>query len=123
MNWTDLTWAALKTWMGLAVLILLVMHLFGKGIVEFLRTMWVLWRGGDPNDPWKARGLVINLVSFVLALVVASLHINGEYTFGDAFVAALVATAAATFGHEAIKNVLGLFGQEERINDPLLRIQ
>jgi len=112
----DLTWEALKAPLALALATSILMLLLLKPTVVLLFD-W-LWarqhrKPGDQvpptPDPWPLRSLVVNLVTFGVALTLAAWRLKGEHA-GQVFVLALVAFAGAVGAYEPIKNALRAVG-------------
>jgi len=115
----DLTWEALKTPLALALTTSILMLLLLKpAIVLLFDWLWARQHRKQEistaevpaaPDPWPLRSLVVNLVTFGVALTLAAWRLKGEHA-GQVFVLALVAFAGAVGAYEPIKNALRAVG-------------
>jgi len=97
----ELTWDSLRNPFYLALLALLIMQLFKKGIELLLCKLL-------PEHAEDLKGIFINVITFAVCIVISLLHVGEEFSQGQAFVVAVVAAAVSTGAYETGKNVLKL---------------
>ena len=116
MDIVELTWQALEQPLALGLVVLLLMLLLGNPLIHLLfswgwRALWH-WQSrtvrAEPEH-WPARSLAVNVVTFGVALALASWRL-AEAESGQVFVTALVAFAMAIGGYEPLRNALRALG-------------
>ena len=101
----SLTWKSLSQPIPLALIVILLMQLFGKKLIDLLI-------GLLPEDRReKFRSLTINLVTWGLCYLIAALHIDVQFLAGDAFVVSLQAVALSTGIYQGGKSIVKAFGR------------
>lgn len=101
----NLTWESLSNPIALAVVVVLLMQLFGKKII-------VLLVGLLPEKAREQlRSITINAITWGLCYVMAVLHIGVQFSAGDAFVVSLQAVALATGMYQGGKSIAKAFGR------------
>ena len=101
----SLTWESLSSPVPLALIVVLLMQLFGKKLIDLLGGLLAPER----EEQW--RSLVINLVTWGLCYLIAALHIDVQFLAGDAFVVSLQAVALSTGIYQGGKSIVKAFGR------------
>jgi len=106
----SITWQSLCSPIPLALIVVLLMQLFGKKLIDLLVDLL------PEKRKEQLRSLIINLVTWGLCYLIAALHINtlnpdGELvTSGMAFVVSLQAVTLSTGIYQGGKSVAKVFG-------------
>ena len=101
----SLTWESLCNPIPLALVVVLLMQLFGKKLIDLIL--------GLLSDVRKEqlRSLVINIITWGISYLIAMLHICAEFSTGDAFVVSLQAVALSTGIYQGGKSIAKLLGR------------
>jgi len=106
----DGAWESLRQPLILGAFLMVIMQLFGRGIINMLRYIFVHYilkkESEDILDEWNVRGLATNLMTFGLGLFISYSFIGEGFSTGQAWYVAVVATAASIGSYEVIKNML-----------------
>ena len=100
----SITWQSLCSPVPLALIVVLLMQLFGKKLIDLLGGLLAPER----EEQW--RSLIINLVTWGVCYLIAALHIGVQFLAGDAFVVSLQAVALSTGIYQGGKSVAKVFG-------------
>ena len=101
----NVTWQSLSQPVPLALIVVLLMQLFGKKLIDLLGGLLA------PEREEQLRSLVINLVTWGLCYLIAVLHIDVQFLAGDAFVVSLQAVALSTGVYQGGKSIVKAFGR------------
>ena len=101
----SLTWESLSQPVPLALIVVLLMQLFGKKLIDLLI-------GLLPEDcREKFRSLAINGITWGICYLIAALHKGIQFSAGDAFVVSLQAVALSTSMYQGVKSIAKAFGR------------
>ena len=105
MDILELTWDSLASPIPLALVVVLLMQLFGKKLIDLLVSLL-------PSERVEQlRSLVINFVTWGICYLIATLHIDVQCLAGDAFVVSLQAVALSTGIYQGGKSIAKAFGR------------
>jgi len=99
MDLLSLTWESLVESTPLAVIVVLVMQLFGKRLLDLL----VALLPEEHREQW--RSIIINVTTWGLCYLIVALHIDENLSAGNALVVSLQAAALATGIYQTGKSV------------------
>ena len=101
----NLTWQSLNNPVPLAIVVVLLMQLFGKKLVDLLMELL------PEKQREQLRSLAINAITWGLCYLITTLHISAEFVAGDAFVVSLQAVALSTGMYQGGKSIAKVFGR------------
>ena len=101
----SLTWESLSQPVPLALIVVLLMQLFGKKLIDLLVDLL------PDEHKEQLRSLIINLVTWGLCYFIAALHIDVQFLAGDAFVVSLQAVVLSTGIYQGGKSIVKAFGR------------
>ena len=101
----SLTWESLSQPVPLALIVVLLMQLFGKKLIDLLGGLLA------PEREEQLRSLIINFVTWGLCYFIAALHIDVQFLTGDAFVVSLQAVVLSTSAYQGGKSIAKAFGR------------
>ena len=101
----NVTWQSLSDPVPLALVVILLMQLFGKKLIDLLLGLL------SEERREQLRSLAINLVTWGLCYFIAALHIDVQFLAGDAFVVSLQAVALSTGMYQGVKSIAKAFGR------------
>lgn len=101
-----LDWESLDNPTYIGLLVAVLMFLVFRPTIELLFERH--WRKTHPGEPfpevWSERGLAINVVTFVLAFLIAMFRLG--FDWGPVIVAAVASSVVACTSYELVKNIL-----------------
>lgn len=110
---TYLTWEAVREPVILGLVVATIMVFLVKPLLDLLFAyLWRRMHGEEPiPEDWAARGIVTNVIVFVLCFVIGAGRLASEWPgFGSVFMLALSGALVATSSYETVKNGLKVIG-------------
>ncbi len=102
----DITWETLNNPAVMGALIAILMQAFGKKFARWLA-------GVIQADPVKRdlfKGIVINVVTVLVALGLVSIRLSADWSLGPVIKLAAIAAAYSVGEYETIKNIFKMLG-------------